>query len=71
MKHLNLTCVGPVFGPIIGGYVTEAESWSWTQWVIPRPIYMMCTEPIVTFFDIYNAFNFGLLNAFFAAYSWV
>ena len=38
---------------------------------ISRPIYMMCTEPIVTFFDIYNAFNFGLLNAFFAAFSWV
>jgi hypothetical protein len=32
---------------------------------------MMFTEPIVTFFDIYNAFNFGLLNAFFAAFSWV
>ena len=32
---------------------------------------MMFTEPIVTLFDIYNAFNFGLLNAFFAAFSWV
>ena len=38
---------------------------------ISRPIYMMLTEPIVTLFDIYNAFNFGLLNAFFAAFSWV
>lgn len=38
---------------------------------ITRPIYMMFTEPIVTLFDIYNAFNFGLLNAFFAAFSWV
>ena len=38
---------------------------------VSRPIYMMFTEPIVTFFDIYNAFNFGLLNAFFAAFSWV
>ena len=38
---------------------------------ISRPIYMMTTEPIVMLFDIYNAFNFGLLNAFFAAFSWV
>lgn len=38
---------------------------------ITRPIYMMFTEPIVMFFDIYNAFNFGILNAFFAAFSWV
>ena len=38
---------------------------------ITRPMYMMVTEPIVTLFDIYNAFNFGLLNAFFAAFSWV
>lgn len=38
---------------------------------ISRPIYMMFTEPIVGLFDIYNAFNFGLLNAFFAAFSWV
>ena len=38
---------------------------------ITRPFYMMLTEPIVALFDIYNAFNFGLLNAFFAAFSWV
>ena len=38
---------------------------------ISRPIYMMLTEPIVGLFDLYNAFNFGLLNAFFAAFSWV
>ena len=38
---------------------------------ISRPIYMMFTEPIVGLFDLYNAFNFGLLNAFFAAFSWV
>ena len=38
---------------------------------ITRPIYMMFTEPIVMSFDIYNAFNFGLLNAFFSAYAWV
>jgi MFS family permease len=116
---------GPVFGPIIGGYVTESKSWRWTQWVIlfglvvalsltlfmsesyktvllkrrakklgiepppelklsaiqsmqyfvtktiTRPIHMMLTEPIVGLFDVYNAFNFGLLNAFFAAFPWV
>lgn len=36
-----------------------------------RPLHMLFTEPIVTLFDIYIAFNFGLLNAFFAAFSWV
>lgn len=117
--------MGPILGPIIGGYVTETKNWRWTQWVIlfglavalvvtvfmsetykavilkrrakrlgvqpapelkssglenvkffvtktiTRPFYMMLTEPIVALFDIYNAFNFGLLNAFFAAFSWV
>ncbi|KAI5364037.1 Putative major facilitator superfamily, MFS transporter superfamily [Septoria linicola] len=38
---------------------------------IVRPLHMMCTEPIVTLFDLYVAFNFGLLNAFFASFSWV
>lgn len=38
---------------------------------ILRPMHMIVTEPIVTFFDIYVAFNFGLLNAFFAAFSYV
>lgn len=32
---------------------------------------MLFTEPIVTFFDVYIAFNFGLLDAFFAAFSYV
>lgn len=36
-----------------------------------RPIYMLFTEPIVACFDIYSAFTFGLLNAFFAAFSYV
>lgn len=36
-----------------------------------RPLHMMTTEPIVAAFDIYVAFNFGLLNAFFAAFPWV
>ncbi|KAK5174739.1 uncharacterized protein LTR77_001821 [Saxophila tyrrhenica] len=122
---ITMVQMGPVFGPIIGGYVTESKNWRWTQWVIlfgivfafaltapmsesykavllkrrakklgiepppefntsalqslkyfvtktvSRPIQMMFTEPIVGLFDIYNAFNFGLLNAFFAAFSWV
>ncbi|KAF7190139.1 Polyamine transporter 4 [Pseudocercospora fuligena] len=38
---------------------------------ITRPIHMLFTEPIVTAFDLWIAFNFGLLNAFFAAFSWV
>ena len=107
--------LGPVFGPIIGGYVTESKDWRWTQWVIlfglvvafaltafmsesykaiilkrrakrlgieapgpkssafagltsfmtktiTRPIIMMFTEPIVCCFDVYNAFNFGLVS---------
>lgn len=33
-----------------------------------RPLHMLCTETIVTLFDIYVAINFGLLNAFFAAF---
>lgn len=36
-----------------------------------RPMHMMTTEPIVAAFDIWVAFNFGLLNAFFAAFPWV
>lgn len=38
---------------------------------IVRPIHLLLTEPIVMLFDIYTAFTFGLLNAFFAAFSWV
>lgn len=120
---VSMVQMGPAFGPLIGGFVTETRSWRWTQWVmlfgmaivigitipmsetykakilktrakkyglespkqdfgdsfvkyflrktIIRPLHMLFTEPIVTFFDIYIAFNFGLLNAFFAAFSWV
>lgn len=32
---------------------------------------MLFTEPIVAAFDVYVAFNFGLRDAFFAAFSWV
>ncbi|KAK4493737.1 hypothetical protein PRZ48_014922 [Zasmidium cellare] len=117
--------MGPVFGPLIGGFVVENVDWRWTQWVmlfglagvfaitlfmketykltilkarakrlgiqgpaepqrtraefvayfakktLSRPVHMVLTEPIVTLFDIYTAFTFGLLNAFFAAFSWV
>ena len=38
---------------------------------VTRPVHMLLTEPIVGLFDLYVAFNFGLLNAFFAAFSWV
>jgi len=38
---------------------------------VARPMHMLFTEPIVTLFDAYVAFNFGLLNAFFAAFTWV
>lgn len=33
-----------------------------------RPLHMLCTETIVTLFDLYVAINFGLLNAFFPAF---
>ena len=33
-----------------------------------RPVHMLCTEPIVLFFSLYNSFTFSVLFAFFAAY---
>ncbi|KAF2706139.1 benomyl/methotrexate resistance protein [Pleomassaria siparia CBS 279.74] len=36
-----------------------------------RPLHMLFTEPIVTAFNAYSAFNFALLYAFFAAFPWV
>lgn len=38
---------------------------------LKRPISMLCTEKIVGLFSIYVAFNFGLLNCFFAAFPYV
>lgn len=38
---------------------------------LKRPIYMLCTEPIVCLFSAYVAFNFALLYAFFAAFPYV
>lgn len=35
---------------------------------IVRPLHMLYAEPIVLFFSLYNAFLFGVLFAFFAAY---
>lgn len=109
----------------VGGFVTGAFGWRWTQWVILfgvaialivnvamsethkpsilrarasrlgiegpyepqrtrseavkyfatktiiRPVEMIFTEPIVLAFDLYAAFAFGLLNAFYGAFSWV
>ncbi|KAK4620102.1 Polyamine transporter 4 [Fulvia fulva] len=117
--------MGPVLGPLIGGFVTEKRNWRWTQWVIlfgiaivltislgaketykttilksrakrlgiegpaepqrtpmesfkyfakktiVRPLHMTATEPMVLFWNLYTAFLFGLLNAFFAAFSYV
>ena len=52
------------------GTITQQVKFFATKTIV-RPLHMLCTEPIVTLFDIYVAFNFGLLNAFFAAFSWV
>jgi len=52
------------------GTLVEKVKFFATKTVV-RPLHMLCTESIVTLFDIYVAFNFGLLNAFFAAFSWV
>ena len=38
---------------------------------LKQPISMLCTEKIVGLFSIYIAFNFGLLNCFFAAFPYV
>ncbi|KAI6861390.1 putative MFS polyamine transporter [Hortaea werneckii] len=35
---------------------------------LARPLHMLATEPIVSLFSAYNAFTFGVLFAFFAAY---
>ena len=48
----------------------EAFKYFATKTVI-RPVDMLFTEPIVTCFDVYAAFAFGLLNAFYGAFSWV
>lgn len=42
-----------------------------TTKTIVRPLHMLFTEPIAMAYDVYAAFAFGLLNAFFAAFSWV
>lgn len=43
----------------------------WAGKTIKRPLHMLFTETIVTFFDLYIAVNFGLLNGFFAAFPYV
>lgn len=53
----------------------QTEDWSdpktikyFIRRTIIRPLHMLFTETIVTLFDIYVAINFGILNAFFAAF---
>jgi multidrug resistance protein len=38
---------------------------------LTRPMHMLFTEPIIAAFNLYSAFNFGLLYAFFAAFPFV
>ncbi|KAM3418133.1 hypothetical protein BST61_g6337 [Cercospora zeina] len=49
---------------------TETIKFFATKTII-RPLHMLFTESIVALFDLYVAFSFGLLNVFFAAFSWV
>jgi hypothetical protein len=61
----HLTVEGP-FEPVR----THTETFKYfTTKTIIRPIVMMFTEPIVLSFDIYAAFAFRLLNAFYGAFS--
>lgn len=30
---LASTC-GPVFGPVLGGFATQAKGWTWTMWIL-------------------------------------
>lgn len=55
---------------------TEGLSWpkvlaTYVSKTLTRPIHMLLTEPIVAAFNVYSAFNFGLLYAFFAAFPYV
>ncbi|KAF2029571.1 MFS general substrate transporter [Setomelanomma holmii] len=38
---------------------------------VVRPLHMLCTEPAVFFFSLYNSFAFGVLFIFFAAFPYV
>ena len=69
LKHraMRLGIEGP---PVPERTRADAFKYFATKTVI-RPVYMLFTEPIVTCFDLYVAFAFGLLNAFYGAFSWV
>lgn len=32
-RPINLS-IGPMLGPVMGGYLAEAEGWRWVFWVI-------------------------------------
>lgn len=38
--------LGPVFGPILGGYIATAKSWRWTIWTFT----WLCTSVLILFF---------------------
>ncbi|KAK5686315.1 hypothetical protein LTS10_002431 [Elasticomyces elasticus] len=116
---------GPVYGPMIGGFVYQYLGWRWTNWIVlifggavlvllasiretytpiilrkrasnkrketgnpkwwsrydrsqplaatlktsfGRPFYMLVTEPICIFWDLYIAFVYGVLYLCFVAY---
>ncbi|KAI1081397.1 MFS general substrate transporter [Whalleya microplaca] len=53
MVVVNMLCIwssagicGPVFGPIIGGYLAPAKGWRWTIWVFT----WMCTLVLIVMF---------------------
>jgi multidrug resistance protein len=55
---------------------TEGLSWqkvlsTYISKTLTRPMHMLLTEPIIAAFNVYSAFNFGLLYAFFAAFPYV
>jgi hypothetical protein len=55
---------------------TEGLSWpkvlsTYVSKTLTRPMHMLLTKPIIAAFNVYSAFKFGLLNAFFAAFPYV
>ena len=55
-----------------GPPVPPVKGWAYWKLLLTitllRPIHMLCTEPIVMFLSMYNAFTFSVLFAFFAAF---
>ena len=58
-------------GPMNAGGTTAEVMKRFFKRTIIRPLHMIATEPVVFCTDLYIAFNFGLLNGFFAAWSLV